>query len=104
MEPIATYEEQRFDGKRRFELFEDRVVVSGKTTFTSEFESVVPLTTLRPEFTRMRLRNLYFYMGIFLTAGAWLLVAVVPFVAPCRVSYWRLRVMRKRSPGMKTRS
>jgi hypothetical protein len=77
MDPIATYNEARFDGKRTFELFEDKVVVRGTTTFTSDFEVSVPLARIDPDFARLRLRNKNFWMGVWIMVVAWVLASIV---------------------------
>lgn len=69
--PIATYRERRFDGKRTFELFADRVQIRGSTQLSSDFEISVPLKTLNPVPMRLRLRNKAFW------AGAWMLIGSV---------------------------
>ena len=72
IDPIATYRDQRFDGKRVFELFADRIRIQGSTQFASEFDYSIPLATLNPIPMRMRVRNKNF------SAGLWmLLIAVV---------------------------
>ena len=63
MEPIATYTEVRFDGARTFTLLSDRVVVRGKQTLQSDFESRIPLASLDPNFDRISLRNPAFTIG-----------------------------------------
>ncbi len=77
MEPIATYAEQRFDGKRTFELFADRVVVRGKTTLRSDFEVTVPLASLTPEFARVRARYSGFFAGLAIMTSSAVLAFVV---------------------------
>lgn len=52
-----TYSEQRFDGKRTFQLFPDRVVVRGAETLSSDYDQTIPLATLTPEATTMRYRH-----------------------------------------------
>ena len=71
-EPIATYRETCFDGKRVFELFPDRVRIRGSVQLTSEFEISIPLAVLNPNPMRIRMRNKAFWSGLWM-----LLVAVV---------------------------
>ena len=52
-----TYSEQRFDGKRTFQLFPDRVVVRGAETLSSDYEQTIPVATLTPETTTIRYRH-----------------------------------------------
>ena len=66
MEPIATYSEVRFDGARTFTLFPDRIIVRGKQTLHSDFETTIPLATLDANFDRLSIRNRNFASGIWL--------------------------------------
>jgi hypothetical protein len=68
--PIATYRERRFDGKRTFELFADRVQIRGSTQLSSDFEISVPLKTLNPTPMRLRLRNKSFWAGTWMLLGS----------------------------------
>ena len=72
MEQIATYSEIRFDGSRTFTLFPDRIVVKGKQTFHSDFESNIPLATLDSNYDCVRIRNRIFI------AGVW--IAIISFI------------------------
>jgi len=72
MDPIATYSEVRFDGKRTFMLFPDRIYIRGTKTLHSDFETEVPLHILEPGYYRFNVRNAGFM------AGVWM--AVVSFV------------------------
>lgn len=62
-EPIATYEEARFELRRRFELFADRIRVVGKT-LTGRFDESVPLAILHPHPNRAWVRGLLFRIGL----------------------------------------
>ena len=64
--PIATYSEVRFDGSRTFVLFPDKLVVSGKVTLKSDFETTLPLSSLAPLFERSNVRNAGFIGGLYL--------------------------------------
>lgn len=66
METIATYYERRFDGKRTFTLLADAVVVSGSATLTSEFQVRVPLSSLDPNYSMLRLRHRIFWAGLWM--------------------------------------
>lgn len=72
MEPIATYKEVRFDGSRTFTLFPDKLLVRGKTTLHSDFDTTIPLRILDPNFDRMGIRNKS------CSVGAW--IATISFV------------------------
>ena len=72
MDPIATYSEVRFDGKRTFMLFQDRIYIRGKWTLKSDFDIEFPLVWIDPNYYRMNIRN-----GAFM-GGIW--IAVVSFV------------------------
>jgi hypothetical protein len=69
-QPIATYREQRFDGKRVFELFPDRVRVRGSVQLQSEFDTTIPLNTLIPTPNLIRFRNKGFVHGVWMFLGA----------------------------------
>jgi hypothetical protein len=72
MQPIATYSEVRFEGKRTFTLFADKIVVRGKQSLQSEFDVTIALTKLDPTPDILRFRSKGF------TAGMW--NAVIGFV------------------------
>lgn len=74
-EVIAVYREQRFDGKRVFELFHDRVRIRGSRQFSSEFETFVSLAALDPTPMRIRIRHKSFWSG--------LLILLVAFILDC---------------------
>ncbi len=82
-EPIATYREERFDGKRFFELFADRVRIRGKVQLQSDFDTVIPLSTLHPTPSRIRIRNKGFWHGIWMLLGAIMLDTFL--ITPLRV-------------------
>jgi hypothetical protein len=56
MDPIATYREVRFDGKRLFRLHADRLEIEGRTFLVSEFQTSIPLITVAPGLTILRVR------------------------------------------------
>ena len=72
-----TYAEQRFEGKRTFQLFSDRVVIRGSETFASDYEQTVRLELLRPEVDRAWQRSPSFMSGIKLAVGAFIAVSVL---------------------------
>jgi hypothetical protein len=77
MESLMTYSERRFDGKRTFQLFPDRVVIRGSEMMSSEYEQTVKLETLRPEFDRTWYRSPSFWSGIKLAVGSFIAVSVL---------------------------
>jgi len=66
MDPIATYSEVRFDGKRTFMLFPDRIYIRGKWTLKSDFEIDFPLVWVDPNYYRLNIRNSAFMAGIWM--------------------------------------
>lgn len=77
MEPLAAYSEQRFEGKRVFQLFTDRIVIRGSETFSSAYEVTVRLETLRAEFDRTWYRSPSFVSGLKLAGGSFIAVSVL---------------------------
>lgn len=77
MEPLVTYAEQRFDGKRTFQLFPSRVVVRGSESLSSAYEQTFVLDTLHPEFDRTWYRSRYFMSGVKQTAGSFIALSVL---------------------------
>jgi len=77
MDPIATYAETRFSGKRQFELFSDTIRVRGKTFLKSDFDSTIPLKSLNPDFSRLRVRESAFVWGMWLIIIAALLGGIL---------------------------
>ena len=74
MVELGGYRERRFDGKRDFELFEDRLEVVGGASLGSKFELNVPLATLSSEIDRYWSRPPGFWSGV--------LMALIFFVGP----------------------
>jgi hypothetical protein len=62
-DPIATYDEARFDLRRHFELFPDRVRVTGRGQPWGQFDSTIPLATLQPHVNRLWVRGKLFRYG-----------------------------------------
>lgn len=77
METIATYFEQRFDGKRTFTLLPDVIVVSGSHALTSEFEFRIPLASLDLHYTKLRCRNCGFNGGLGLIVASTLVCTIL---------------------------
>ncbi|MBK9099037.1 MAG: hypothetical protein IPM14_13125 [bacterium] len=63
---IATYSERRFDGRREFTLFADKVAISGTTSLGPRFEMTVQLNSLVPVADRLWARSRGFWQGIVL--------------------------------------
>jgi hypothetical protein len=73
--PLATYDEARSDGRRRFEVYPDRILVSGGGS-GMKFETTVSLADLKPEPDRLWIRNRFFFWGVVVLAMG--LVLFVP--------------------------
>ena len=77
MEPLMTYHEQRFEGKRTFLLFNDRLVIRGNETFSTAYEQTIRLEWLCCEFDRISYRSPSFFAGVKLAAGSFITVSVL---------------------------
>jgi hypothetical protein len=66
--PIAMYRERKLDMQRNFVLLADRVIVRGRRPLQNDWETTVELTSLNPNFGRMRTRAKYFQHGLVLLA------------------------------------
>jgi hypothetical protein len=66
MQPIDSYREKGFFGCRCFELFDDRVVVSGYQAFTHDSKLTVPLATLEPIISRLGIHEKIRLIGVVL--------------------------------------
>ncbi|MDQ8183847.1 hypothetical protein [Pelagicoccus sp. SDUM812005] len=64
MNPIATYKERRHEGKRDFELYPDRLIITGKNYLSADFKSDIPLDNIRPEKEIVSGRNSTFKAGL----------------------------------------
>jgi len=73
MEPMAVYNEVRFDGKRRFELLSDAIHIDGSVILQSRFDTTIPLKQIAPHLTRLHIRHNLFWVG--------LLICIVALVA-----------------------
>ena len=76
-EPIAVYRETRFDGKRVFELFPDRIRIHGNIQLQSEFDTFIFLALLDPNPTRIWLRHKAFWSGLWMLLIALILDSVL---------------------------
>jgi hypothetical protein len=63
-EPIATYREARFELRRRFDLYPDRIRVTGKGLYIGRFDTVIPLSILNPEPNWVWVRGQLFRYGV----------------------------------------
>ncbi len=61
--PLATYTEARFDGTRQFELFADRIRVTGAATLQSRVDTTIPLSRIHPQVIKLWVRNRVFWVG-----------------------------------------
>jgi hypothetical protein len=77
MEPIATYSEKRFDGKRTFTLLSDAVVVRGSATLSADFEARIPLSSLDPNYSTLRFRNRIFWGGIWMMTASFVVCSIL---------------------------
>jgi hypothetical protein len=85
MEAVTTYSEVRFDGSRTFVLLPDKIVVRGKQSLKSEFETTIALTSLNPSPDKLRIRNNGFIVGGRLALISYVLCAIL--VSSFRVSF-----------------
>ncbi len=65
VEPIAIYRESRFERRCRFDLFADAIRARGKT-FTTDFDTTIPLSRLHPEMVRLRVYGVLLYSGFWI--------------------------------------
>ena len=77
MEPIATYSEVRFDGSRTFTLLPDKIVVRGKQSMKSEFETTIALTSLNASPARYWVRNSCFIAGLWLALVSFIICSIL---------------------------
>jgi hypothetical protein len=78
MQPIATYAETRLEGRRKFTLLPDRLLVSGKG-FAGDVELSFELATLSPVIDRCRIRPRFFRYGFLLLLLPWCSLAMFRF-------------------------
>jgi hypothetical protein len=79
--PIATYQESWVNVRRRFELFADRVRVTGVATGQGKFDATIPLQGVRPEVARLWVHSALFYVAVAITGLAFVAFLVVALVA-----------------------
>ena len=77
MEPIMTYSEQRFAGKRMFQLFASSVVIRRSEVLGSSYEQTIYLESLQPEFDRTWHRSKYCMEGLKLATGSCVALSVL---------------------------
>lgn len=63
-EPLATYEEARFESRRQFELYPDRIRVVGQVQGIGRFDQFIVLSSLQPTVGRMWVRSRLFSWGL----------------------------------------
>ncbi len=63
-EPLATYEESRFELRRRFELYPNRVRVAGRGLHVGLFDDTIPLSILNPHPGHVWVRSALFRYGL----------------------------------------
>ncbi len=73
-EPIAIYEEARFESRRRFELFPDRIRVTGAGPGIARSDALLQLSGLRSDPDRVWVRKAMFRYG-------WMILCVAAFWA-----------------------
>jgi uncharacterized membrane protein YqjE len=77
MEPIATYSESRFSGKRDFELYTDKLQIKGKVFLKSDFETLIELNNIKPHFEKIRVREPAFMGGVGMVLAALLIMFIL---------------------------
>lgn len=81
---IARYDERRFDGRRQFALFPDRVEVSGVSFLGGRFEERVPLQGLNAAPDRLWTRPAGFWSGIAMV----IFFSIIPMGFEAILSWW----------------
>ena len=56
MKALNTYSEVTLAGKRKYELYSDKIVTRGIGTWCYEFEQTLALTKISPDYIRLRIR------------------------------------------------
>ena len=85
MEPIATYSEKRFSGKRKFQLFKEKLYIQGIISTRGDFELTLDLKDLNPDYSVMRLREKNWL------AGLWM-VLIPLFALPVLLSRYKMTI------------
>ena len=84
--PTATFTERRFDGRRQFELYSDRIAISGIASLGARFELNIDLDALVPAPDRLWARSRGFWSGI----GMLLVFSTIPLGFEAVLSsYWK---------------
>ena len=81
MEAIVTYSEVTLTGKRKYELYPDKIVVRGSGTWSYEFEQTLPLTQISADYVKLRMRPTVSWISltIFFLTGLLSIVLVREF-------------------------
>lgn len=74
MEPIATYQETRLEGRRTFRLYDDHIVMSVRSA-AKDVDIPYDLGEISPDFLKMRLRPKVYGIGVGLLIIPWFLAA-----------------------------
>ena len=82
--PVATYAERRFDGRRLFELYANRIAISGTASLGARFELNISLDALVPAPDRLWARPNGFWSGI----GMLVVFSTVPLGFASVLSVW----------------
>ena len=82
--PVATYAERRFDGRRLFELYPDRVAITGIASLGARFELNISLDALLPTADRLWARPSGFWSGI----GMLIVFSIAPMGFASVLSPW----------------
>jgi hypothetical protein len=81
MEAIVTYSEVTLTGKRKYELYPDKIVTRGSATWSYEFEHTLPLTQISADYVKLRMRPIVSWISltIFFLTGLLSIVLVREF-------------------------
>ncbi|MHC4741891.1 MAG: hypothetical protein ACYS8Z_08280 [Planctomycetota bacterium] len=79
-QPVATYSEKRFSGKRNYTLYPGKVRVEGKVGLGNYFDAVVDVKNMRSDYDRIRIREKGFFAGIWLIVASFLAIAALASV------------------------
>ena len=86
MKAIVTYSEVTLVGKRKYELYSDKIVIRGVGTWSYEFEQTLLLTKISPDYIRLRIRPsvVGISLAIFFLTGLASIVLVSEFAIQSR--------------------
>ena len=81
MEATFIYSEATLTGKRTYELYPDKIVVSGSSTGSYDFHQTLPLIQISSNYVKLRMRPpvSWISLTIFLITGLLSIVLVVEF-------------------------